>query len=187
VIPALFNNEEAVMKIKMVIMLAVILAVVFCFISSCTQLNPSHRYQSLLEGYIEAWNTGNVENLERIVSSDFEFRMTTKYEARVGLDSLKAEIGRYRTAYPDFHIEVHEIFYSENAAAIRWTITATNSGPGWNPPTGKQVDVMGMSLLHFEEGKIKDEWVAGNNLLWWRQLGFTLVPPEWETETEEIP
>jgi steroid delta-isomerase-like uncharacterized protein len=175
------------MKIKVIIMSVGMLAVVLCFISGCAQPDPALRYQALVEGYIDAWDTGNFENLERIVHPDFEFRLTPQYEALVGLDSLKAEIGRYHTAYPDFHIEVLEAVYSENAAAVRWTITATHSGPGWLPPTGKQVDVMGLSLIHFEEGKMKDEWVAGNNLLWFQQLGYTLLPPEIETEAEESP
>ena len=170
------------MKIKTIVISAAMLAVVFCFISGCAQPDPALRYQTLLQGYLDAWNTGNVENLERIVSSDFEFRMTPQFQALVGLDSLKAEIGLYRTAYPDFHIEVIETVYSDNAATIRWKITGTHSGPGWLPPTGKQIDAMGMSLIHFEEGKMKDEWVAGNNLLWFQQLGYTLVPPEGETE-----
>ena len=175
------------MKNKTIMMSAMVLAAGICFISGCEQPDPSLRYQALVDGYIEAWNTGNFENLERIVSSDFEFRLTPKFEALVGLDSLKAEIGLYRTAYSDFKIDLLETVYSENAAAVRWKITGTHTGSGWIPPTGKQLDVMGMSLVHFEEGKMKDEWVAGNNLLWMQQLGFTLIPPEPGNEGKETP
>ncbi|NOX87146.1 MAG: ester cyclase, partial [Chlorobi bacterium] len=69
-----------------------------------------------------------------------------------------------------------------NAAAARWTITATNTGSGSHPPTGKRIEVPGISIIHFADGKIKDEWIASNNFYWLKQLGFTLVPPSFEGE-----
>lgn len=56
-------------------------------------------------------------------------------------------------------------------------ITATNTGQGMNPSTGKQVKVMGMSIMHFSGNKLKDEWIASNNLYWLTQLGYKLQPP----------
>ncbi|GAG27249.1 unnamed protein product, partial [marine sediment metagenome] len=79
-------------------------------------------------------------------------------------------------AYPDFHINIHESVYNNEKAASRWTITATNTGTGNMPPTGKRVEVMGISIIHFQENKIKDEWIASSNLYWLQQLGFTIVP-----------
>jgi predicted ester cyclase len=104
--------------------------------------------------------------------------MTPEFNATTGIDSLKQLVTYYRTAYPDFHITVDEEIYSEDRVALLWTINATNTGPGIYPPTGKQINLQGMSIYHFSEGKIFDEWVAGNNLLWFQQLGFTLSPPE---------
>ena len=78
---------------------------------------------------------------------------------------------------PQVLITVDDEIYSKNKAAIIWTIKATNTGPGIYPPTGKKINVQGMSIYHFTNGKIFDEWIAGNNLLWYQQLGFTLTPP----------
>ena len=104
--------------------------------------------------------------------------MTPKFEPTIGIESFKEDIAKWRTAYPDFHIDVDEIFFTQERAAARWTITATNSGPGWLPPTGKTVTVSGISIFHFEDGKLKDEWIGGNNGYWLKQLGFELVPPQ---------
>jgi predicted ester cyclase len=141
-----------------------------------------------MEAFGDAWNTGNLEQLDRICDPNFELRMTPKFEAKVGLDSLKSEITMWRTAYPDFHITIDEVFFSANAAAGRWTITATNTGPGMYPPTGKQVNTPGMSIFHYADGKLMDVWIGGNNLLWMKQLGFSLAPPEFpEAEQPEEP
>lgn len=43
--------------------------------------------------------------------------------------------------------------------------------------TGKMIRGQGISVIHFKEGRIKDEWLSNNNLLWMTQLGFTFVPP----------
>ena len=76
----------------------------------------------------------------------------------------------------DFHITADELIYAPNAVTARWTIQATNSGPGSHPPTGKTVVVPGISIIHVSDGKITDEWIASNNLYWAEQLGYTLTP-----------
>jgi hypothetical protein len=39
-----------------------------------------------------------------------------------------------------------------------------------------------VSIVHFTDGKIKDEWIASNNYYCLQQLGFTLVAPSFEKE-----
>jgi steroid delta-isomerase-like uncharacterized protein len=132
----------------------------------------------MIDAYIEIWNTGDLEALDAIVDPQFEYRMTPSFKATTGIDSLKQLVTYYRTAYPDFHITILEEIYAEDKAVLFWTINATNSGPGIYPPTNKQINVQGMSIYHFTNGKIFDEWIAGNNLLWFQQLGFNLTPPD---------
>jgi predicted ester cyclase len=68
------------------------------------------------------------------------------------------------------------IIDADKVAGI-WTITGTNTGHGSTPPTGKSIEVKGISILHFKDGKIVDEWISGNELLWFQQLGYTLKSP----------
>ena len=143
----------------------------------CVPSNPKNELAPLVNKYVEYWNTGEFEGIEEVLHSDFELRMTPKYDPEQGIDLFKETITKWRSAYPDFHLEVKEVFFTENQAAGLWEITATNSGIGSHPPTGKSIKVTGMSILHFSDGKIKDEWIASNNSLWLRQLGFKLVSP----------
>ena len=101
--------------------------------------------------------------------------MSPRFEPVRSLDSLKTSITSLRTAYPDLHIALDEVIYAPNAITVRWTLRATNSGPGQQPPTGKAVNVPGMSILHVSAGELTDEWIAGNDLYWAEQLGYTLV------------
>ena len=106
--------------------------------------------------------------------------MTPKFDLEQGIDAFMNAVKYWRKAYPDFHLTINESFYSINAATVRWTINATNSGQGSHPPTGKRIEVPGISIFHFEKGKIKDEWIASNNYYWLRQLGFTIEAPSFD-------
>ena len=135
-----------------------------------------------IEKYVDYWNTGNFEGIEDVLHKDFELRMTPKFSPDSGIEHFQESIVYWRQAYPDFYIEIDEILYASDAATARWTITATNTGTGSHPPTGKSIKVSGISIVHFVDGKIKDEWIASNNLDWIKQLGFTVVPPEFEEQ-----
>jgi steroid delta-isomerase-like uncharacterized protein len=154
---------------------------------SCTmvQKHKAELMKRQIEQYVTYWNTGEFEGIDELLAEDFEVRMTPGYEAETGIDTFMENITKFRKAYPDFYITIDEMIFSEEAVAGRWTITATNTGEGWHPPTGKSIEVPGMSIFHFADGKIKDEWIASNNILWLKQLGYTFQPPDFEDENEE--
>ena len=106
-----------------------------------------YKQKNLIEKYVEYWNTGNFEEIDKILHHEFELRMTPKFEPEKGIDIFKEDVLKWRQAYPDFHIEIYEIINENNKAAVRWTIKATNTGPGWHPPTGKHVEVIGMQRI----------------------------------------
>ncbi len=143
----------------------------------CTQYDPGKDLQPLVDKYVGYWNTGEFDGIDNVLHPKFELRMTPMYDPEKGIDQFKKNVTNWRKAYPDFNIVVQEIFFSKDKAAAIWTITATNTGEGWHPPTGKSVKITGMSIIHFSDGKIKDEWIASNNGYWMNQLGFKIVPP----------
>ncbi len=155
-----------------------LLVSILMIMNNCQRQDPSAEFKPLIDKYVGYWNTGNFEGIEDVLDPDFELRMTPKFEPELGIDTFKTSILKLREAYPDFKIVINEIIYDVDKAAALWTITATNTGPGRHPPTGKKIVVTGISIVHFKDGKIKDEWIAGNNGYWLTQLGFKLVPPE---------
>jgi len=146
-------------------------------VPGCSQPDHAAKLKPLVDTYVEYWNTGEFSGVEDILHPEFDLRMTPRFVAERGIESFKETVTKWRTAYPDFHIRIDELLFDENRAAARWTITATNTGSGWHPPTGKRVEVTGISIVHFKDGKIKDEWIAGNNGYWMHQLGFKFVSP----------
>jgi len=140
------------------------------------QKDYSKELKPLTDKYSEAWRTGNVEGLEAIVDPNF-VRHADKGSSADGLENLKNVIKAFKAAYPDLKLVFSEEFYAENQYAGHWSFTGTNTGPGEIPPTGKSVSQWGVSLIHFKDGKIVEEWDGFDNVPLLEQLGYTITPP----------
>jgi steroid delta-isomerase-like uncharacterized protein len=139
------------------------------------QPDYSKELKPIFDKYYEVWETGNVDDLDAIFDSKF-VRHSDASTSVEGLDKLKKLITEFRTAYPDIKVVSNEEIYSENRFAGRWTFTGTNTGPGEMPPTGKSVTVWGINIIHFENGKIVEEWDSFDNVPFMEQLGFIMMP-----------
>ena len=127
----------------------------------------------LVEKYVGYWNTGQFDDILEFMSESFEIRTTPDFKPESGIEAFKESILNIRKSYPDFHLTVEETLYTADAAAARWTIKATSK-------SGNEIVNQGMSIVHFVDGKIKDEWIANNDLNWLNQLGYTVLPPSTE-------
>ena len=152
--------------------------IAFIFISGCqlAKPDPSEVMKPIVDKYVDAWNTGNLEELDSIVDSAFVRTANSQPEVN-GLDGIKKVITGLRMEYPDLKITVDNLIYSEDGWAGRWVLTGRNTGPGENPPTGKTVSIWGESIAHVANGKMTREMVAFDNQSLMEQLGFTMMPP----------
>ena len=165
-----------------------ILSIAFLFLilqisTSCQKTDYKQQINPLLDKYLEAWNTGNFEELDAITSSEFELRMNPDFKLKIGSDLLKEEITNTRNAFPDFHLDVKKrLFVGDSAVVIQWSLSGTNTGKSSMPPTGNKVNIPGFSVIFFADNLLTGEWIAFSDLAWVTQLGFTLTPPEFIKE-----
>ncbi len=141
--------------------------------------DASQQLKPIIEKYVEVWNTGDFKDLDAIVDPHF-VRHANSEPAVEGIDGLKKIISGFRASYPDLKIVVNEEIYAGKKSVGRWTLTGTNTGAGTMPPTGKAVRQWGISILHFANGKITEEYLGFDNLALMQTLGFTLTPPSEE-------
>jgi steroid delta-isomerase-like uncharacterized protein len=160
------KNSAAILMISAIVLL-----------SGCRGKGIPTRAQQTLDQYIAYWNTGKFDDIEKVMAEDFELIESPGFEPRQGIDYFKKMISNTRITYPDFRLEINETVYEKDKVALIWTVTGTNKGPGEIPPTGRTIKGKSISVIHFRDGKIKDEWLGNNNLMWLMQLGYKVVPP----------
>lgn len=152
---------------------SVLLLIFLIIIMGCNQKDSSSELMSQVDKLLTFWNTGNFDGIENVLCEDFEIRMSPLYEPEKGITAFKESVLSTRESYPDFKITIDDSFLSDNIGAGRWTIHATSK-------TGKTLNIPGISILHFVDGKIKDEWISNNDLQWLEQLDYSIKPPEAE-------
>ncbi len=133
--------------------------------------------QPILDAALDAWNNGNVDGLDAVMSPDFQRRSPGGASDANGLAEMKEVVNGFRTTYPDFKVEVTEVYHLENLAIVHWIATGTNTGPGDVPPTGKAVRTSGMAMLRFIDGKLTEELAYFDMADWLTQLGYAIEPP----------
>ncbi|MCH9028313.1 MAG: ester cyclase [Bacteroidetes bacterium] len=153
------------------------LIITIIFIAGCQQQTDySKELKSLVDKYNSVWETGNVDELDAIFDPNFVRHADASTSAE-GLDALKKMIKDFHTAYSDKKLVSEEEIYTKDKFVGRWTFTATNTGPGEMAPTGKTIKIWGINIIHFENGKIVEEWDGYDNQTFMEQLGFTMVSP----------
>jgi steroid delta-isomerase-like uncharacterized protein len=95
-----------------------------------------------------------------------------------GLDEAKAYLTTFLTAFPDLTMTVDDVVAEGDRAVTRWTLRGTHDGETeeFGPPTGRRVELEGLSLHRAEGGRIVEEWERYDNLTVLQQLG--LLPEE---------
>ena len=159
----------------------IVTVTLFCFIISCQQQESKSKYNEkelrvLAERVGEIW-AGNLEVIDEICSPDYVRHEVNIYEDR-NIDDYKDWIKFIRKAYPDHKSTIDEIIVKDDKTIIRWTHTGTNTGPrGDMGPTGKKINISGVFIAKWINGKIVEEWVYYNQEALSKQLGYNVAAP----------
>jgi steroid delta-isomerase-like uncharacterized protein len=132
----------------------------------------------------EGFNDGNLATIDEITAEGFRNHDPADGGEYAGRDGFKRQIQMYRTAFPDLHITIEDIFQSGDEVALRWTARGTHRGDLMGlAPTGVQMTTTGISIDRHEDGKIVETWTIWDTLGLMRQLG---AAPEAGSLTEKV-
>ncbi len=128
----------------------------------------------------EVWNQGKVALIDELLASNFILQDPDRPDVR-SREDYKRWVTETRSAFPDFRITIEGIFAQGEEVADRWTMHGTNTGDLVTPmmripATGKQITVMGLSIVRFAGGKIVEHWHLADYLGLFQQLGLIPVP-----------
>jgi len=136
------------------------------------------KMRTMIEQSVKIWNQGELALIDKLYAPEYVRYHTDISDKLVGLNALKEHVTSLRRAYPDLTVKIDELLVKNDMSVTRWTFTGTNEGAiGEMPPTGKRVQVSGVTIGRFFSGKITKEWAYWNNAAVLDQLGYTFVPP----------
>ncbi|MEO0770442.1 MAG: ester cyclase [Cyanobacteria bacterium J06649_4] len=116
--------------------------------------------------FYEVYNANNLELLSEILADDYVGHVNA-HDIK-GAEAAKGFIGGFLEGIPDANYEVVDTLVTGNKVITRWICTGTQTGNFFgSAPTGKAIDVTGITIFEIVEGKISQLW---NN---WDQ--FTMV------------
>jgi steroid delta-isomerase-like uncharacterized protein len=90
------------------------------------------------------------------------------------LEQAKQFVTTYETAFPDMNVTVEDVIAEGDKVVTRVTLRGTHQGETeeFGPPTGRQVELKGITISRIEGGKIVEDWDAYDNLSAMQQLGL---------------
>ncbi len=173
-------KKTAALNLTVVAAIALIAAVA-CQAPAPPPPDYAAEYGPLADAYVDAWSTGNLDQLDAVMSADVRRTAPASGPSNAGsLAELKDVMRTFRTGWPDTQVVFDEGFYMENVSFHHWTFTGTNTGEGDMPPTGVAAEVSGVTHFRYADGKIIEEHVEWDTLDFMQQLGYTLAAREGE-------
>lgn len=123
------------------------------------------------EAFGEAVNSGTLD-FDDLVSADSLDHDPAPGQGR-GPQGYRDMFRELRTAFPDLHIEVEHLTATDDDVAFAYTVTGTHDGPfQGHAATGKKIEVRGVQIGRFEEGKLVERWGSSDQLGILTQLGL---------------
>ena len=135
--------------------------------------------KALLWRYIEnVWDKQNPATVDEFLAPNYK-RHRSPTATPLTREQQKRLLIQFRAAFPDIQLTVEEVIAEDNRIAFRSTIRATHQGELFGiAPTGKQITVGLVDIIHIENGKFVEQWGGPDLLDLVQQLGAEISVKE---------
>lgn len=133
--------------------------------------------KAIMRRAIEKFNEGDLSSYLEIY--DDESLVTHGYppELPPNFEGVKQFYDLVFSAFPDTKVTFEELLAEGDEVACRYTFRATHRGDFLGiPPSGNRVEMNGMTILRFEDGKCVERWQNADMMGLMRQLGAIPAP-----------
>jgi steroid delta-isomerase-like uncharacterized protein len=94
-----------------------------------------------------------------------------------GIEASKQFFGMLHRAFPDLHVEVHDVIAEGELVAARVTYSGTHQGEFVGiPATGRQARVNGVDFFRMQDGRQAEHWGGPDMASLLQQLGVMPTP-----------
>jgi predicted ester cyclase len=139
--------------------------------------DPLQANKALVRRYIEEVLSGNrMEKLDEMLGADFTDSTPGAQGGETGPNIIRAAQGRIRALFPTVQYQIDDLVAEGDKVLARYTVRAATREEEGIP--SQKVEITGMTLFRIAEGKIREVWIINDQMELYRQLGFTIQPPE---------
>lgn len=134
--------------------------------------------KAIVRRFFRAFEANDETALKELLASDlvaYSHGTPGPQNREVHLEGIRMT----NAAFSDSQFVIEELIAEGDKVASRTTWRATHTGDFMgHPPTGKEVEVSGMTVEHIKDGKIVERWVSLDQLGLMQQLGLVPLPGE---------
>jgi steroid delta-isomerase-like uncharacterized protein len=128
-------------------------------------------------------HTGNLDVADEIYAPDFVGHEPTQPEDLHGVEAARQFAATMRSAFPDLTCTIEDQVAEGDKVVTRWRGRGTHQGETeeLGPPSGNRLEITGISIERFSEGKIAESWDTYDALGMMQQLGMIPEPQQAES------
>lgn len=155
-------------------------AACFLLLSSCQKADPQAemraKNKAAMQAINDAFTSGDVSVLDKYIAPDVIEHSPDPMMKGTGLEAVKGMLKNLHTMYPDFTVTTNYLVAEGDLVVSQSTMTGTNSGSVEGmPATNKKVNVEGVDIVRFKDGKGIEHWGYFDVMKMMQQLG--MMPP----------
>jgi len=136
--------------------------------------------ESNIKMYAKVWDDiVNKRQIDQINTTNFDrnITMVSSPENVVGIENFKNHYQNYLTGFSDITFTIVDIFGQGDKIVKHWNFKGKNTGEFFGmPPTGKTVNVEGVTIAKMKNGKISHEQDFMDSMPFMQQLGLISDP-----------
>ena len=128
----------------------------------------------------ETFNAHDIDGFAAALADDVVFAAPGGMRGK-GREACAAFFGGWFAAFPDAHVDVHDLHIVDDVAVEEGTFTGTHDGvlhtpTGDVPPTGRAIRMPYLQVLRFRDGKHSSFNLVFDRLEMLEQLGLVPAP-----------
>lgn len=139
--------------------------------------DPLQANKALVRRYIEEVLSANrLEKLDELLGPEFTDSTPGAKGDETGPDVIRAAQSRIRSLFPTVEYQIDDLIAEGDKVVARYTVRAATREEEGVP--SQKVEITGMTMFRIAEGRIREVWIINDQIELYRQLGFTIQPPD---------
>jgi ketosteroid isomerase-like protein len=128
--------------------------------------------RALVRRYFALLSEGDLAKLDEVLAPDFLDRTPGNPHPTRGPGVIRETQIKARELFTDISYLVDDLLAEGDHVAARYTVRARHR------TTTRFIQVTGASFFRISGGRIKEGWIINDQIELFRQLGYTLMPPQ---------